>query len=407
MPSVTFYPHDHGLASRTASGEAWSTIRTSAGTGVDKAGTVNLTASANISSGWDYMSRYLMVFDTSSLPDTAVVSAVTLTIWLSSYSVDSSGGLIVHSASAGGTVTSSDYTVYSGSVSARKTSFFTGTGAGDGNSFSLSTGSVSLLGVSGFNLLTYNDSANTEPSLSGGTFSLPYGNYSIYSGSYGTVGIRPQLTVTYTVPPTVANSSPVTATAVAATPAANTRETATPNAAVATTTITDSTIVGLDFEPVTATSGLFTPTAFLSGVLTVNPDPAVAVSLALAPQANSLTIFDHPMYTVPNKLVATEGGSGSIPVSMSMRQAGDRPMDLSAISDVKVYIWDENGTYVANGTSATVVNAPSGSIRFDLPVGSMTHGLYNMELSVLMGDGSEEIVPSSGFVTILVRDSFA
>ena len=408
MPNVTFYPQDHGLTERTASGEAWGTIRAGAGTGVSKSGIVSLTATPNATSGWNKMSRYHFVFDTSSIPDTAVISSASISIWFSSYNLEASGGVIIHSASVGGTVSSGDYPTYGAATSSRKTSLFTGTGAGDANVFSIGTGTVSLTGVSGFALLTYSDSTNSEPNLGqGGAFLLPYGNFDLYSGSYGTVGIRPQLTVSYTVPAVEVTPGGAQVDWNATASAVNTVESVSPGGAHIAWEGSAPVLEGLEQPAVEINWNGAIPDVFLSGVLEVAPG---AVEINWNPSASNafvLPIYYPPLYVVPDKWYINSGSTGIWDVIIKLRQSNDEPIDLTQAASVQYYVWrEDSGAYDVNGNTCTIIDAENGIVSARILVGAKTAGTYLVDFEINLYDGTKEVVPSSGFARIYVRDTY-
>lgn len=90
----TFYPDAHvestsvdGGVTRNlslGSGESWGTIRGGAGNGAQDANSTGLdtyTISDNVSNQWRYLGRGIFLFDTSSIPDSDVISSATFSVF--------------------------------------------------------------------------------------------------------------------------------------------------------------------------------------------------------------------------------------------------------------------------------------------------------------------------------------
>lgn len=116
-----------GCGSETC-GEAWGTIRTGAGTSVNNTnnGLLIRTFPANVSNNWYILDRAFFPFDTSSIPDTDVISSATLSLYVTGKSdtdAQLTAGLAVYSSTQASvsTIATSDHaltgtTAYSSAI---------------------------------------------------------------------------------------------------------------------------------------------------------------------------------------------------------------------------------------------------------------------------------------------------
>lgn len=192
-------------------GTSWATIRSTDHSGppalADDSGTgMNILISGTASS-WTRIYHPILLFDTSALPDTAVITAVTLNIRCGSVQDDLSMSpdvVVVSSNPASNTaIAYGDYdtlgtTEYSNVISYGSFS------AGNWNTFTLNSSgraAVSKTGVTKLGLREHtHDLHNSEPSYAGAS-AISFVTF--YSADYTGTTSDPYLTITYVIPPTV------------------------------------------------------------------------------------------------------------------------------------------------------------------------------------------------------------
>lgn len=398
MPTINLSATSHGLVINDPfSDESWTDIRSGSGTSVSTSGIVNLEfVVGTIGPGdWDYASRYYLVFDTSSIPDTATVTAATLTLNFKSSTVGAGGGGIIRDSSCGSSVTTADFSSYGTSINSR---FTTPSGA---TNFSIPSSAISKTGVTEFAVMLYADATGSDP----GPVSLY--EYEIYTPSYGTTSFRPQLSVSYDLTVETITPTFLRLDTTLFTPTVNTLVEITPTALGLETTIFDPVAVALS-GPIQPTflalnTGFLTPAVTLDGVLTISPDPISAELTTIDPQVFIRPALQDPLILVPDEVRVREGGTGTIPFVMTVFQAGYVPADLTEAT-VKVYV-ARDGTYLINGTEATVLDALNGVISIPIDQSLLTAGEYDLEVELEWATGTYELVPSDRTAKLYCVDS--
>lgn len=160
----TFTPSLQGYVGRENVNEAFSTIRSGSGTvAVQDVGLVDITGSTTTNQ-YKYLDRAIMLFDTSSIPSSATVTAAELHFSITDNltAVGSSSLVIVSSTPAStSALSSSDYsnlgTTSLGSLS--QASIVTGVS----NTVSVSTSAITVNGLTKLGALIGFDQSNTAP----------------------------------------------------------------------------------------------------------------------------------------------------------------------------------------------------------------------------------------------------
>ena len=181
MATLTVYPDPDpestsvdGEVFRRDVSEAWATIRTSTGTGAGPSDTSNaILWMDKFNSSWRHFHRAVYLFDTSSLDDTATISAATLSIFAAGTKDDTLGvvpaiRLVSHSPASNTNLVAGDYPFAQfGTTSFGEITWanWVGTAASE-NSVTLNASgltNISKTAVSKFGVLFSNDMDNSEP----------------------------------------------------------------------------------------------------------------------------------------------------------------------------------------------------------------------------------------------------
>ena len=216
--TATFYPDSgagstsvDGYASRDAGGggEDWADIITSAGTGYNYVGTkmYMLIRADTTSNKWRYNYRPIILFDTSALPDSAIISSAVLGLYVKSKSdpvtaITPDTNVYAVSPASDTTIAAADYqTVVKGTQFATTISY-AAINAGAYNDYTFNASGIAAVdktGVSKFSILNaeYDASAGTPTWSSDTEHRIDY-----WTSDKG-AGYEPKLVVTYDPPPTV------------------------------------------------------------------------------------------------------------------------------------------------------------------------------------------------------------
>jgi hypothetical protein len=124
MPTSTFYPDPStsvdGFVYRDVASENWSTIRSGAGTGADDSSTTCSVQvySSSTTDEWSRISRVILLFDTSSLPDDANITAASLGLYVTAVTDPFSDSLIVTSSGPASStaLVNADYGTFAGDI---------------------------------------------------------------------------------------------------------------------------------------------------------------------------------------------------------------------------------------------------------------------------------------------------
>ena len=213
--SDTFYPDEHpetssvdGMVYIERDNVTWATLIADPGFGFNDSApssSVLNILSGSESNRWDDLTRAILLFDSSDLPDDATISAATLSLYGSS-KVDFlsitpdlnvySSNPASNTALAAGDFDSLGSTAFATAITYAS---FSATGYNDFTLNSSGIAAISKTGVSKFGVRNANyDAAGTPPTWSSTTYSRLYG-YFAEQGS----GYKPKLVVTY-IPPIVA-----------------------------------------------------------------------------------------------------------------------------------------------------------------------------------------------------------
>lgn len=211
MPSTTFYPSEDGWVQRDVSGgsgQQFSTMRTGNGTDAGEAdndAAIGIWAATVTTDRYHFLARAVAWFDTSSIPDTAVITAATISV-VGTDKASGLGGQGLHVCGSTSTntttVVAADYQARAGTSFGSKgyTSFLT-----DGttyNDITLNASGLAAIDKTGYSRFTFRisgDMLNDEPTWHAGAES--YVNI-LLKEEPGT-GVDPKLVVTYTTLPTV------------------------------------------------------------------------------------------------------------------------------------------------------------------------------------------------------------
>ncbi len=188
-----------GYVGRESVDESWASIIAGAGNaGLDSATWANIffwsTATSN---QWRYLRRIILLFDTSTLPDTAIVSAATLSLYGDykddGLSITPNINIYTSTPAFSTSLASSDYSQL-GSTAQSTAIAYSSYSATGYNDFSLNDMTqISKTGVSKYGARNANyDVAETPPSWTSGTATLE-----AYMAEQG-AGYKPKLVVTYT-----------------------------------------------------------------------------------------------------------------------------------------------------------------------------------------------------------------
>ncbi len=209
--SSTFYPDAHpettsvdGLLARNGPNDTWANARGGNGTSADDttADSWNVClGTLTLANNWYYFYRAIFTFDTSALPDAAIISAAVLSIYGTSKYDDSSWALafgLVQGISASNTaLAASDFQANTYTTRFATDISYAGYSITGYNDFTLNaTGkaAISKTGVSKFCLKHSADIDNVAPTWAAGR---TFGAHN-YMAEQGT-GYKPKLVVTYVV----------------------------------------------------------------------------------------------------------------------------------------------------------------------------------------------------------------
>lgn len=166
---IPFNPTVDGEVFRTITADTWADIQTGAGTGFDSSSqimTVNLVGSS-AGATWESMRRAIMVFDTSSLPDSAVVTAATLQVYCQSKNAVASQSVALVTRTDPSAIGASDYDIANWTMTRQATDItLAALTVGAYNTFTLNAAglaSISKTGNTMFGLVLSGDADNTEP----------------------------------------------------------------------------------------------------------------------------------------------------------------------------------------------------------------------------------------------------
>ena len=229
-----FYPNAHaestsvdGVVGRgIGAGESWTTQRTGAGTLHNDSETnsiVGIWSSNNVSAPWIQVQRGIILFDTSAIPDTAVISAATLGVYITgkddSLSITPSFNIYGSTPAANNDLVNADYT-QTGTTAYSTAIPYASIVTSDWNVFTLNAAGLAALditGISKFSLkeATYDAAGGTPAWSSSKTAYIAF-------DTADNVNLIPYLTVTYSitggtptiVTTTILNVRPTTATVV-------------------------------------------------------------------------------------------------------------------------------------------------------------------------------------------------
>lgn len=195
-----------GYVSRSVSSEIWSSLTSGAGTGKSDSGTflANYIAASTTSNQFAILYRNIMLFDTSGLPDTAVVSAATLSIYgaskADSLSAAPDSNIYSSTPASNTALANADYGNL-GSTAFSTAITYSSISTSGYNDFALNASgisAISLTGISKFGLRNANyDVANSAPNW----VSNAWTQVQFYA-SEGGAGFKPKLVVTYVIPAT-------------------------------------------------------------------------------------------------------------------------------------------------------------------------------------------------------------
>jgi hypothetical protein len=204
----TFYPDPNpettsvdGNASRSSLSESWATIHDGNGDGAGDSDTV-LPASARVdglAAGWELMYRGLALFDTSSIPDDATISAATLSLNVGTKfdNGNPSIGIAPGTTASNTALASGDYQNNTSTTSYASVDV-TGMTADAYSDFALDAAGIATIsktGITKFSPRLGGDISNTEPT--GLTGSQTTGCWFKSADTAGTTS-DPKLTVDYT-----------------------------------------------------------------------------------------------------------------------------------------------------------------------------------------------------------------
>jgi len=229
--SATYYPDAHPettsvdgyvLRSIVPSGEAWTTLKAGAGTHIDDSG-VWLTVmfcSDNSIDQWERLYRAIILFDTSALPDTATVTAGTLSVYGRNKAATTGNtptyNVYASTPASNIALVAADYgQTGSTAFSTAITSANIQTGSpGISNDFALNASgiaAISLTGVSKYSIreATYDAGSSTPTWTDPNDESCSGVNF--HPSENGT-GYQPKLVVTYTLPNTAPTNDSLTFT---------------------------------------------------------------------------------------------------------------------------------------------------------------------------------------------------
>ena len=218
--SATFYPNAHpettsvdGGVYRASSG-TWASVRDGAGTAsYDEANSSEIRIqAANSTDWWTIMERFIMLFDTSSLPDDTTITSATLSLY-GVHKQDPAGwtpdiNIYSSNPSSNTWLTSSDYTTLGATAFSTAITYANWSTTGY-NSFALNSAglaAISKTGVSKFGARNANyDVANTAPTWVSDADAL----ISFYTADYYSA-YKPKLVIEYTVNAPTITTSPAT-----------------------------------------------------------------------------------------------------------------------------------------------------------------------------------------------------
>ncbi len=211
--SATFYPDANPETSSVDGdvrrfyddGESWAGIRSGAGTAHDDS-SATCYASFFITNGtaWRQVVRSIFLFDTSSLEDSAVISAATLSLYGSSryrdYAWDCNTSIYPSTPASNNDLVNADYSQCGGDT---PTSYsdtdigYSGWNTSGYNDWPLNAAglaAISKTGVTKFSTRSVADAENSEPYKPVGSNSMSLMSYTAEQGE----GYQPKLVVTYT-----------------------------------------------------------------------------------------------------------------------------------------------------------------------------------------------------------------
>lgn len=202
MAQVTIYASLAGGVRRYSGGSTFAGLHDGAGTDLVNGGfnpTIGTDASSN---QYTQIARGFLVFDTSSLPDNATITAATLSIYITGSQNQLGGSINVYKGTLANaaSIATGDYagTVANTTAHCDTAKTYAGVSTSAYNDFALNASglaNISLTGNSIFGLRDVKDAANTAPTWQ--SSKQDFISYQIQSDAN-----KPKLVITYSVPST-------------------------------------------------------------------------------------------------------------------------------------------------------------------------------------------------------------
>ena len=271
MASLVVYPDPDpetntvdGVVKRDTLVEAFSTVRSGAGTSADdSSSSLNIQIAANPASDYDRIYRAPLLFLTSSIPDDATIDSATLEIYITGKSDNlataQSISLVKPTPASNTTLVASDYNVANWDMTKQATDVTIASITLNAyNTWTLNAtglGNISKTGVTKLGLVLSGDQSNTDPGW------VANADASITFQCAETTGTSqdPKLTVNYTIATT---TSTTTSTSTTSTSSSTTKtDTTTTTSTTSTSTSTTSTSTTSTSSSTTSTSSSTTSTS--------------------------------------------------------------------------------------------------------------------------------------------------
>lgn len=210
--SATFYPDANpetssvdGDVRRITSNESWADIKSGAGTAPLGDSNVNMycyVSSSTTTDRWRYLIRAIMLFDTSSLPDSATISSAVLSVYCQSkgdelgFHATFAPNIYSSNPASNTALVAADYGTL-GTTGLATAIGYDSIATGAYNDFTLNSSGIAAIsktGVSKFGLRdSYYDAGTNTPSWPGGGLDTYVKWYTADQGS----GYKPKLVITY------------------------------------------------------------------------------------------------------------------------------------------------------------------------------------------------------------------
>jgi len=221
--SLTFYPDAHsettsvdGYAFHYQVNQTWATIHDGAGTTADDASNIISQQIVAGTTAWNYILRSPILFDTSGLPDTAIISAATLSIYGETKDNTLTGSpptvnIFASNPTGNTAVIAGDY-VYTrwGTTKLCDTdityaNWLTNAVSPYWNNFTLNAAGIALISLTSITKFGIRESTYDVPNIAPSWAATRNEGMNGYSAEQGT-GYKPKLVVTYTVTPEITNT---------------------------------------------------------------------------------------------------------------------------------------------------------------------------------------------------------